>query len=66
MTDYTVVGLWIDDEPPCRIAAWVVANDPIEAVTRARDGDWVGGTVEVGELLLAGVFEGHLSAVDEQ
>lgn len=61
---YTVVGLWIEDEPPSRVAAWVEADDPDGALRAARQGD---GTEDTpGEFLLAGIFEGHLVAIDQQ
>jgi hypothetical protein len=61
---YTVVGLWIDNEPPSRVAAWVEADDPDEAIVKAASGE--GTEDEAGDLLVAGVFEGWLTAADEQ
>lgn len=65
MKDYTVVGLWMDADPPCRVAAWVEAESPEEAIRLAASG--IGSDDgDLGDLLVAGVFEGHLYAVDEQ
>lgn len=61
---FTVVGLWMDNDPPSRVAAWVEAESPEEAIEKASRGE--GTEDDAGDLLVAGVFTGHLSAVDEQ
>ena len=67
MNRYTVVGITDDG---MRVAAWVEAEDPEGAERAARtgdgliaahDGDGYGDTLQ-----LAGVFAGHLMALDEQ
>ena len=64
MTAYTVVGLWMDNDPPSRVAAWVEADDPDSAIAAAERGE--GSDDAPGDLLVAGVFAGHIAAVDEQ
>lgn len=64
---YTVVGLWMDVDPPQRMAAAVDAQDPDEAIEKAAAGDWDSDQQDfVGDLLVAGVFEGDIKAVDSQ
>lgn len=67
MNKYTVVGITDDG---MRVAAWVEADSPEAAETAARtgngliaahDGNGYGDTLQ-----LAGVFAGHLMALDEQ
>lgn len=61
---FTVVGLWFDNDPPSRVAAWVWAKDADDAIAKAEAGE--GTDDDPGDLLVAGVFAGHLTAVDEQ
>lgn len=65
MIKYTVVGLMPDGQ---RIAAWTEAADPESAEVFVRRGNAT--ATDDGaygdELQVAGIFEGHLVAVDEQ
>lgn len=59
---YTVVGLIMSDDPPCRIADHVLAVSPEDAEDTAyRLHEDCGDG-----FIVAGVFEGWLNAVDEQ
>lgn len=65
MNEYTVVGLMDDGS---RIAAWVHADSPELAEKVARQGGGVAtDDAPYGdELTVAGIFAGHLVALDEQ
>lgn len=65
MDKYTVVGLMDDGT---RIAAWVHADSPELAERVARDGGGMATDDEPygDELTVAGIFAGHLVALDEQ
>lgn len=63
---YTVVGLMPDGQ---RIAAWVHARNPEDAEVVVRLPGFPQNTDDNAygeELQIAGVFNGHLIAVDEQ
>jgi hypothetical protein len=65
MNEYTVVGLMADGS---RIAAWVHADTPelAEQVARTGGGIATDDPPYGEELIIAGIFAGHLVALDEQ